>query len=596
VHHRRPLRVLFPLDRSPVSRQRKRTWRASLLFSSLALAAACNAGQIGEPGGFPDRSGDARTQDSTSQEAAGAAAPGGGDSPVLNPAAAPSGALEPAPAGLRKLTVEQYENSVRDLLGSHVQLPPEIELEADVAQNGFYAVAASNATLSPAATEKLEQAAYALAAQGLSSAHRAKLVPCTPAAVTDSQCTEKFLKDFGRRAFRRPLAAAELTRYAKIADSAATTLGDFYQGLEFAVAAVLQSPNFLFRVELGEADPGSSARLRYTGYELATRLSYALWNTTPDDTLLDAAESGELNDGLADQAERLLTDGRAARALENFHSERLGLSELATLNKDASLVGELSDTLRGALRDDVLRTFAELGEPGQDFLQVFDSPVAYLNAPLAQLYAQPMAADKLTRVELPQSAQRTGFLGKPAFLALTAHNIETSPTLRGKYIRERVLCESIPAPPANVVPVLGEPDPDAPTMRDRLRVHATDPACAPCHTLMDPLGLALEHFDAVGRYREKDKGHTIDTRGELDGAGFNGVVELSKLLREDPRTAECLVRQAFRYALGHIEDSGEEPQIAALVAEFEESGHDLPALFRSLSTSDAFRYAGKERP
>jgi len=588
VHHRRPFRVLFPLDP-------ERTWRASLLFSSLALAVACNAGQIGEPGGFPERSGDTKAQDSTSQETAGAAAPSG-DSPVLNPVAAPSGVLDPAPAGLRKLTVEQYENSVRDLLGSHVQLPPEIELEADVAQNGFYAVAASNATLSPAATEKLEQAAYALAAQGLSSAHRATLVPCTPAAVTDNQCAEKFLKDFGRRAFRRPLAAAELTRYLKIAETAATTLGDFFQGLEFAVAAVLQSPNFLFRVELGEADPGSSARLRYTSYELATRLSYALWNTTPDDTLLAAAESGELSDGMADQAERLLSDDRAARALDNFHSERLGLSDLATLNKDASLVGELSDTLRGALRDDVLRTFAELGEPGQDFLQVFDSPVAYLNAPLAQLYAQPMAADKLTRVELPKSAQRTGFIGKPAFLALTAHNIETSPTLRGKYIRERVLCESIPAPPANVVPVLGEPDPDAPTMRDRLRVHATDPACAPCHTLMDPLGLALEHFDAVGRFREKDKGHSLDTRGELDGAGFTGAVELSKLLREDPRTAECLVRQAFRYALGHIEDGGEEPQIAALVAAFEKSGHDLPELFRSLSTSDAFRYAGKERP
>ncbi|HTU59221.1 MAG TPA: DUF1595 domain-containing protein, partial [Polyangiales bacterium] len=310
MHHRRPFRVLFPL--APEG-----TWRASLLFSSLALAAACNAGQIGEPGGFPERSDDAKAQDGTSQATAGAAAPSG-DNPVLQPAA-PSGALDLAPSGLRKLTVEQYENSVRDLLGAHVQLPPDIELEADVAQNGFYAVAASNATLSPAATEKLEQAAYALAAQGLSSAHRAELVPCSPAAVTDSQCAEKFFKDFGRRAFRRPLAAAELTRYAKIADTAATTLGDFYQGLEFAIAAVLQSPNFLFRVELGEADPGNSTRLRYTGYELATRLSYALWNTTPDDKLLAAAESGELSDGLADEAARLLADSRAARALDNFH-------------------------------------------------------------------------------------------------------------------------------------------------------------------------------------------------------------------------------------------------------------------------------------
>jgi hypothetical protein len=502
----------------------------------------------------------------------------------------------PAPGGLRKLTVEQYENSVRDLLGSHVQLPPDIELEADVAQNGFYAVAASNATFSPAATEKLEQAAYALAAQALSSAHRDQLVPCAPKAALDSACAEKFLKDFGRRAFRRPLEAAELTRYVKIADGAATTLGDFYRGLEFAVAGVLQSPNFLFRVELGEIDSGNGARLRYSNYELATRLSYALWNTTPDEALLAAAESGELSAELEAQAERLLDDERAARAFDNFHSERLGLSELATLNKHESLIGEISDQLRGALRDDVLRTFAELsGKPGQDSLQVFDSRVAYVNAPLAELYGQPVAASVLTRVELADT-KRAGFLGKPAFLALTAHNLDTSPTLRGRYIRERVLCESIPAPPANVVPVLEEPDPNAPTMRDRLRMHADDPACSSCHTLMDPLGLALEHFDAVGRYREKDKGHVLDTRGDLDGTRFDGAVQLSELLREDPRTAECLVRQAFRYTLGHIEGKGEEPQIAALVAAFNSSGHDLSALFRSLSTSDAFRYAGKERP
>jgi hypothetical protein len=356
----------------------------------------------------------------------------------------------------------------------------------------------------------------------------------------------------------------------------------------------------LFRVELGAPDPKHSGRLRYTGYELATRLSYTLWNTTPDAALLDAAKGGELDPadatGLSQQAERLLRDERALRALDNFHSERLGLTDLAALDKDASLLGEISDDLRAALRDDVLRTFAELGGmPGQDFLDVFDSHVAYVNKQSSELYAQPMAASALTRVEL-QDNTRVGFLGKPAFLALTAHNVETSPSLRGKYIRERILCESIGAPPANVVPVLAEPDPNAPTMRDRLRVHATDPSCAGCHNQMDPLGLALEHFDAVGRYRERDKGHVLDTRGDLDGVAFDGEVELSELLRADPRSAECLVRQVYRYALGHVEVRGEEPQIEALAAEFERSGHDLIALFRSVSTSDAFRYAGKERP
>ena len=554
----------------------------------------CNVGQIGEPGGSARRTAERGAGERSGDGAAGAAAPSvEGWTPVV----AQPATLVLAPGGLRKLTVEQYTHSVQDLLGSHVELPPDIELEADVAQNGFYAVAASNATLSPAATEKLEHAAYALAAQALSAPHRAELVPCTPAAATDTACAERVLKDLGRRAFRRPLSEVERTRYVQIADRAGETLGDFYQGLEFAVAGILQSPHFLFRVELGEPDPDDVARLRYTDYELATRLSYALWNTTPDQALLDAAGRGELSTQLEVHVERLLQDPRTARALDNFHGERLGLSELSTLTKDKSLNGELSDELRGALREDVLRTFAELGgRPGQDFLQVFDSRVAYMNEPLSGLYGQTMAVDALTRVELPPDTARAGLLGKPAFLALTAHNIETSPTLRGKYIRERVLCQSIPAPPANVVPVLAEPDPDAPTMRDRLRVHATDPACASCHTLMDPLGLALEHFDALGRYRDRDEGHVLDTRGELDGKGFDGAVELGQLLRADPRTAECLVRQAFRYTLGHVEGRGEEPQIEALASEFEGSGHDLVGLFRSLSLSEVFRYAGKEMP
>lgn len=570
-----------------------------LAAAALALGTACNTGQIGEPGGSPQSAGDQQAQGSAFKSG------GAGEVAVAPPSppkpAAMSGEHEPAPGALRKLTVEQYENSVRDLLGAHVQLPPDIQLEADAAQNGFYAVAASNATLSPAATEKFEQAAYALAAQALSNAHRAELVPCKPAAAaSDTACAESFLKSFGRRAFRRPLEAAELKRYVAIADNAGKTLGDFYQGLEFAVAGVLQSPSFLFRVELGAPDPQNTSRLRYTGYELATRLSYALWNTTPDEALLAAAQSGELDredaSGLEQHAQRLLADKRAQRALDNFHSERLGLTELAALNKDPSLLGEISDELRGVLRDDVLRTFAELsGQGGQDLLRVFDTRVAYVDKALSELYGQPMAVSALTRVELTGD-KRLGLLGKPAFLALTAHNAETSPTLRGKYIRERILCESIPAPPANVVPVLAEPDPNAPTMRDRLRVHATDPSCAICHNQMDPLGLALEHFDAVGRYRERDDGHVLDTRGELDGEPFDGAVELSELLRDDPRTAECVVRQAFRYALGHIEQSGEEPQITQLAEAFEHSGHDLQALFRSLSKSDAFRYAGKERP
>ncbi|HKP64837.1 MAG TPA: DUF1588 domain-containing protein [Polyangiales bacterium] len=507
----------------------------------------------------------------------------------------PSAAVfQPAPAALRRLTVEQYRNSVADVLGNGLALTSE--LEPDTAQNGFYAIGASRATISPAAAEKFERAAYDAAAQALVPARRASFVGCTPKAVQDTACTKQFVEKLGTRIFRRPLTAAESTRYVAVAENAAKALNDFHAGLEFALAGLLQSPNFLFRVELGEADPDNGKRLRYGNYELASRLSYTLWNTTPDVPLLDAAGSGELltAQGRERQTARLLGDARTQRALDNFHAERLGLAELAQLSKADAVYAGLDDTLRDALRDDVLRTLAELSNPGADFLDAFDTRVAFVNKPLAAIYGVSSNATSLTKVELPDSAKRVGLLGKPAFLALNAHSNETSPTLRGKYIRERVLCESIGAPPPNVVPVLGEPDPNAPTMRDRLKNHAKDASCNACHSRMDPLGLALEHFDAIGRYRADDHGHALDTTGELDGEAFDGALELSALLRDDPRTAACVARQLYRYATAHVETDGEAGQIDQLVTGFEASGHDFRALLTQVVQSDGFRYAAKE--
>jgi hypothetical protein len=382
-----------------------------------------------------------------------------------------------------------------------------------------------------------------------------------------------------------------------LAESAAQALNDFHGGLEFAVAGVLQSPYFLFRVELGEPDPSDATRLRYGAYEMASRLSYALWNTTPDQKLMDAADSGQLatRDGIAAQADRLIGDARVKPALDNFHSERLGLAELADLNKADSVYTGLNDDLRTALRVDVLRTLAEYTfGSDHDFLALFESPLAFVNKALAGIYGLPTNVSGTQRVELPASAKRIGFLGKAAFLALNAHSSETSPTLRGKYIRERVLCESIGAPPPDVVPVLAQPDPNAPTMRERLKAHAQDASCAACHGMMDPLGLALEHFDAIGRYREDDHGHKLDTTGSLDGTAFDGISELSSLLRDEPRTAACIARQVYRYAVAHVETDGEQAQVDALVDRFEQSGHDFHGLLREVAQSDGFRYAAKE--
>jgi hypothetical protein len=572
-------------------------------LSTGALVAACSGGTIGDPVvGGPSYGAPAGGSQlpSAPRSPNGAETIPTGSSPGATPSESdPSGATEPfqpAPAALRRLTVEQYKNSLDALLGGPIELTTE--LEPDTAQNGFYAIGAGRATISPAAAEKFELAAYEAAKQALAPERRASFVGCTPKAVTDTACTRQFVEAFGSRAFRRPLTAAESTRLVAVAENAQKSLNDFHAGLEFAVAGVLQSPNFLFRVELGEPDPADATRLRYGNYELASRLSYTLWNTTPDATLLGAAQRGELTTsaGLARETQRLINDPRAQSALDNFQAERLGLSELANLSKADSVYKGLTDDLRDALRDDVLRTLAQYAQPGEDFLDLFDSTTAFVTPALAQIYGLSMSGSTLAKVELPDSANRIGLIGKPAFLALNAHSNETSPTLRGKYIRERILCQSIPAPPPNVVPVLGEPDPNAPTMRDRLKAHANSAACASCHSQMDPLGLALEHFDAIGRYRKDDNGHALDTTGNLDGQDFDGAVELSQLLRDDPRVAACIARQVYRYATAHVESDAEASQIDLLVSAFESSGHDFRQLVAQVVQSEGFRFAAKETP
>jgi hypothetical protein len=524
---------------------------------------------------------------------------GTGSDPGGNPGAAGGGAgsdplFAPASAALRRLTAAQYQNVVRELLGP-VELT--VVLEPDTVLNGFVEIASARATISPSALEKYEEAAFDLAAQALAATGRDTLVGCTPAGVTDAACTRDFITRFGRRAFRRPLSDEEITRYATIAEDAAVTLNDFYAGIEFAVAGILQSPHFLFRVEIGEPDPDDASRLRYGNYEMASRLSFLFWNTMPDDTLLDAAEAGELVDagGLSAQIDRLIDDPRTRAAMNNFHGERLGIESLAAVTKDAALYPDMSEALGTAMREDILRTLDYLMfETGADYRDVFDTRVAFVDGDLAELYGVAAPSSGTARADLPADGLRVGLLGKAGLLAFNAHVRNTSPTLRGKFVRERVLCQSIPAPPNDVSTVIPEPNPDAPTMRDRLETHRSVPRCAGCHALMDPIGLAFENFDAIGAYRETDNGYEIDTSGDIDGMAFADPRELATLLRDLPQTSECLVRQLYRYAVAHVETGGEAPVIRQLAASFDAGGRSFPALLRAVVQSDGFRYAARE--
>ena len=497
----------------------------------------------------------------------------------------------PPEAAMHRLTRSQYENTLLDLFGP-IELPPD--LETDALLHGFSNVAAASATISPLAAEQFEAAAYHVIAQVFGDVvRRQQLVGCTP-TTGDDACTRGFLEDFGLRAWRRPLAADEIDEITTLTATLGDKLDDPWKGLEFGVAALLQSPHFLFRVEQGSPHPERPEQLVLTGWEVATRLSYLVWNSTPDDELLAAAERGDLAsaEGIAAEAERLLEAPRARRALLHFYGEFLNLQRLADLTKNVEVYPQMSTTLGHSMRREIEKTFEHLVfEEDGDVRQLLDSKVTFVNAELAELYGLPTKERAAWwQVVWDEDSPRAGLLGTAGILALYAHNTATSPTLRGKFIRMNVLCQDIPAPPPGVVTSLDGAG-DAKTMRDKLAAHREDPTCAACHDKMDPLGLGLENFDAIGAYRTTENGYPIDATGDLDGQPFDGARDLAEMLATMPEVGSCVARRFYRHGLGHLEERAEEPAIEALAARFAEGGYRVKDLVAQLVVSDAFRFA-----
>jgi hypothetical protein len=522
---------------------------------------------------------------------------GGGNTPG---AVAPPAGFVPVESALRRLTVAQYQNSLRDLLGEGITLPDD--LEPDTVINGFTSIGAARISLSSRATEQFETTALAVARQALTDpARRAALVTCTPAGNVDDACARQFVTEFGRRAWRRPLTAEEITRWATVGTNASQTLGNFWGGLEYALAGLLQSPHFLYRQELGAADPRNPARLVFNDWELATRLSYFLWNSTPDSELLDAAAAGLLSKGtgLATQAERLLASPRAREAVQVFFGDLLHLTELDELQQSTTTFPQVTATLGVSMRSETLQVLDDLifGQDA-DYREIFDTRTTFVNGELAKLYGVTApSGTAFAKTTLPDTGVRAGLLGQGSFLALNAHATTTSPTLRGKFIREVLLCQAIPPPPPDVVTTLPEdPDSGTPrTMRQKLQVHREVASCAACHQVMDPLGLALENFDAIGAYRTTDAGQTIDPSGDLDGARFSGPRELATLLKQHPDVASCIARSLYRHATGHVEAGGEEPAVTTLATELQANGYRFRSLMLGVVRSAGFVYAAPLR-
>lgn len=510
-----------------------------------------------------------------------------GDGPGLTEKALPG-------PRLRRLLARQYRNSIRDLLGdgaAQVVTPPH---DTDV--NGFEAIGAAQLAVGDDSVSKYESSALAAAAAAMGDVARVDAyVDCAPAAFDDASCHSKFVANFGRLAWRRPLDQEEIERYAGVGVAAATAYKDFHAGVSHSMAALLESPYFLYQVELGTMDPGNIEVRKLNGYEVAARISFFLLDTTPSPELMAEAETGALDngEGVREAARKLLDQPAAHAALRGYYDELFRLRELPGLAKDNGSFPAWGGTLAAAMREETLLLIDEVvWEKDTDFREFFTADHTFINAELAAFYGvDAPSADGFAAASLPPEQKRAGFFGQAAFLSSFAHAATTSPTLRGKFVRERILCQDIPAPPPDVITVLPS-GPNIKTMRQKLEEHQKNPSCAVCHKKMDNVGLGLENYDPIGAYRTTENGETIDPVSDLDGVKFDGAASLGKALRDHPDVSACLVRNLYRHASGHVETGAEEESMTAIEDAFVASGYRLREALVEIVASDAFRNAG----
>jgi hypothetical protein len=510
---------------------------------------------------------------------------GGGDDP-----AAACADVSVGVSPLRRLTRSQYDNTVRDLLG--VTGSPSAALTPDEKAGAFF----SNGTapVSELVVEQYMRVAEEIAETAMADVDT--LVPC-PAGTDEAACGQQFVDDFGMRAFRRPLTEDERVVLVGLFEQGREAAG-LAGGLQMVVQTALQSPQFLYHVELGMPQPGGTQDIVALGeYELASKLSYFLWDSMPDDALLDAAAAGELAepDALRAQAERMLADDRASDAIASFHGQWLHLDELAGLEKNPEVYPEIDTAMREAMANETTR-FADwvIRHDDARLQTLLTASYSFVEGPLADLYGlAPGDVDPTMPVELDPT-QRAGLLTHAGVLAMHAHADQSSPIRRGKLVRETILCTPLSPPPPEVDVVPPPVDPNA-TTRERFDQHRTDPACAGCHMLIDPLGFGFEHYDGIGRWRDTEAGKPVDASGEIlstddiDGE-FDGAVELAERLASSEQVRTCLAEQWFAFGFGRAPGDDDACSFDTMYEAFEGSDHDIRALLLSMVTTDSFRY------
>jgi hypothetical protein len=484
---------------------------------------------------------------------------------------------------LVRVTPDQYQRSIHDIFGDSIHIGQN-KVDPGFREDGLLAVGNRKLTVGSSELERDETLAQEIAYQVVDPKHRDELVRCKPRAedAADDVCAGTFIRHVGLLLFRRPLTADEIQGYVATEHQAAQRLHSFSDGLGAALARMLVAPDFLFRVESSQPEPAHPDVLKLDAYSRASRLSYFLWNTTPDNELLAAARSGSLMTpaGLQQQVDRMLGSPRVEQGLRAFFIDMLGFGGLDqdpgfdTLSIDTNFYPKFTPNVQNDAEEQTLRTIVDqLLYRNEDYRNLFTTRDTFLTPALAAVYDVPLPRSQELGGAVPwvpyhysDSEPYVGILSQISFLSLHSHPGRTSPTRRGKALREIFLCERVPPPPGNVdfSLVQNTNDPRYKTVRQRLTVHRKEPICAGCHRMTDPIGLSLEDFDTAGEFRTTENGAPIDSSGELNGKHFDGVQQLEQLMHDDPATTSCLINRVYTYGTDRQPMPEERAWLAAL--------------------------------
>ncbi|WP_437984649.1 DUF1592 domain-containing protein [Sorangium sp. So ce117] len=563
-----------PSRHQPARRRGGARWALPI---ALVLASGCT-GSVGEPGAG-----------SGSGSGSGSGKPGT-DDPI---GVCRDDTVYPGRAPLRRLTRFEYNNTVRDLLGDTTE--PAFSLPSEDIGNGF-GNDADTLSVSSLLAEQLGTIAGGIAQRATATPEAlARLAPCAGdvTAASEGACARTIVEDFAARAYRRPLQAGEADELLALY-SVGREDATFAAGIAMVIEAVLQSPDFLYRVEWGAPDPARPALRRPTGDEMATRLSYLFWGTMPDEPLRAAAQAGELatKEGVRSHAERMLDDPRARPVVRFFFDSLLPISSLADLERDAEAFPTFSRTIGSLMREETQRFLEqEIFEEAGTWPSILTAPYSYMNGPLAAFYGvSGVTGDAFQRVEL-DTTRRLGLLTQAGVMAGTTHSNMTNPVVRGSFVVQKLMCHVIPLPTGDILEKVKPPDPyTGKTARERFSQHSEDQVCATCHQFMDPVGFSFENYDAVGLFRATENDVAIDASGSVPGTegAVSGPIELVRKLAETEDVQSCFATHWIEYAYGLTLRAEDKCTREAVTAAFKTSGYNVKQLLIELTQTDAF--------